>query len=118
MTTNKKTKWPEGPVKLIDEDFDGFVKTYPNAVVDCWADWCGPCRMMGPVIDTLARDHAGKIAFGKLDVDENEKVADRYDVRAIPTFLVFRDGGLVLSSAGAMGKSELDAMVLKALSKG
>jgi len=117
MTSKKKDiKWPEGPVKLSDEDFDAFVKDYPKAVVDCWAEWCGPCRMLGPVIKALAGAHKGEIAFGKLDVDENEKISNRYGVQGIPTLLVFQDGELVQTMVGYRTLDELDEDILEALS--
>ena len=115
MTSKNENKWPEGPVKLSDEDFDVFVKDYPKAVVDCWAEWCGPCRMLGPVIKELAGAHKGEIAFGKLDVDENDKVSDRYGIRSIPTLLVFKDGELVQTMVGCRGRDELDKDILEAL---
>ena len=116
MTSKKKeTKWPEGPVKLSDEDFDAFVKDYPKTVVDCWAEWCGPCRLLGPVIKELAGAHKGEIAFGKLDVDENDKVSDRYGVQGIPTLLVFKDGELAVTLVGYRNRVELEKELLEAL---
>ena len=118
MTSKKKeTKWPEGPVKLSDEDFDAFVKDYPKTVVDCWAEWCGPCRLLGPVIKELAGAHKGEIAFGKLDVDENEKVSDRYGVQGIPTLLVFRDGEHVDTLVGYRNRVELEKELLGILGR-
>ena len=119
MTSKKKDiKWPEGPVKLSDEDFSAFVKDHPKVVVDCWADWCGPCRKLGPVIKELAGAHKGEIAFGKLDVDENDKVADQFGVRGIPTLLVFQDGEHVDTLVGYRGRSELEKELLDILGKG
>ena len=118
MTSKKKeTKWPEGPVKLSDEDFDAFVKDYPKTVVDCWAEWCGPCRLLGPVIKELAGAHKGEIAFGKLDVDENEMVSDRYGVQGIPTLLVFRDGEHVDTLVGYRNRVELEKELLGILGR-
>ena len=118
MTSKKKDiKWPEGPVKLSDEDFDAFVKDYPKTVVDCWAEWCGPCRLLGPVIKELAGAHKGEIAFGKLDVDENEMVSDRYGVQGIPTLLVFRDGEHVDTLVGYRNRVELEKELLGILGR-
>ena len=118
MTSKKKDiKWPEGPVKLSDEDFDAFVKDYPKTVVDCWAEWCGPCRLLGPVIKELAGAHKGEIAFGKLDVDENDKVSDRYGVQGIPTLLVFRDGEHVDTLVGYRNRVELEKELLGILGR-
>ena len=118
MTSKKKDiKWPEGPVKLSDEDFDAFVKDFPKTVVDCWAEWCGPCKLLGPVIKELAGAHKGEIAFGKLDVDENEMVSDRYGVQGIPTLLVFRDGEHVDTLVGYRNRVELEKELLGILGR-
>ena len=60
-------QWPQGPIEVTDLNFDKIVNKYPLAVIDCWAPWCGPCQMVGPVIEELARDYHGKIVFGKLE---------------------------------------------------
>ena len=115
MTSKKKDiKWPEGPVKLSDEDFDAFVKDFPKTVVDCWAEWCGPCKLLGPVIKELAGAHKGEIAFGKLDVDENDKVSDRYGVQGIPTLLVPTDH----SDGQALSPAVLDGPVQRCFRAG
>jgi len=80
------------PEVVTDGSFDAFVNSHPTVVVDCWAPWCGPCRAMAPIIDELAAKWAGKVTFGKLNTDENPKVAMRYGVMSIPTLLIFRDG--------------------------
>lgn len=92
--------------ELSDDSFDGFIKSHKAAVVDCWAPWCGPCRMMGPVLEEVAKDFSGKIAFGKLNVDGNKTASQDYDVRSIPTFLIFKDGKLADTIIGAMQKEE------------
>jgi thioredoxin 1 len=80
-------------------------------LVDLWAEWCPPCRKMGPVIDELARLRDGQVTVGKLDVDQHPQVAERYAVRSIPTLLLFRDGKLVDRRVGAMPLEELQAFV-------
>src|SRR5665213_343587 len=80
-------------------------------LVDFWATWCGPCRQMTPIVDQLADEYAGKAKIGKLNVDENNQIAARYQVRGIPTMLVFKGGQLVSSKVGATGKAELQKLI-------
>jgi thioredoxin 1 len=99
------------PVELTDATFLETIAKHPNVVVDCWAPWCGPCRFISPIIEELARDYAGKILFGKLNMDENQKVAMEYGIMSIPTLLVFKDGRLVDQIVGAMPKKMLEARI-------
>lgn len=92
--------------ELSDDSFDEFIKSRKLAVVDCWATWCGPCRMMGPVFEEAAKEFEGKIAFGKLNVDDNRKASMEYGVASIPTFLVFKGGKLAGTIVGAMPKGD------------
>ncbi len=78
--------------ELSESTFREFIGKSGIVVVDCWAPWCGPCRRMGPVIDELDADMAGKIAVGKLNTDENQNIAAEYGINAIPTLLFFKDG--------------------------
>ena len=98
---------PNTPVKITDADFDDAVKKYNIIVVDCWAPWCGPCKMVGPIIDELAKEMQGKIVFGKLNVDENPTISAKHQIMSIPTMLVFKDGTLVDRFVGALPKEEL-----------
>ncbi len=100
---------PVGTVTLTDNNFDTATAKYPALVVDCWAEWCGPCRMVGPIIDELARDYQGQVVFGKLDVDHNQSIAGRYSIMSIPTLLFFKDGQLVGSKVGALPKPALES---------
>lgn len=90
------------PVHLTGAALPGFIAQHPLAVVDCWAAWCGPCRMMEPVLDAMARELAGRVAFGKLNVDEEPATAQAFDVASIPTLLVFRGGRLADRIVGAV----------------
>ena len=78
--------------ELSTSDFDAFVADNKVVVVDCWAPWCGPCRRMGPEVDKVAEIMAGKVAVGKLNTDENQEIAYRFGINAIPTLLIFIDG--------------------------
>ena len=80
-------------------------------LVDFWAEWCGPCRMMTPTVDSIADDYAGRIKVGKLNVDENGGTAMRYNIRGIPTLLLFKGGRVVEQKVGAVGKSDVQKMV-------
>lgn len=100
-------KWPDTPIHLIDADIDDTVRKFLTLVIDCWAPWCGPCRMIGPVIEELAKEMQGKIVFGKLNVDENPQTSMKYGIMSIPTMLVFKNGQLVDRFVGAMPKEML-----------
>jgi len=102
-----ENKWPDTPVHIIDADIEETIKKYPTLVIDCWAPWCGPCRMIGPVIEELAKEMQGKIIFGKLNVDENPQTSMKYGIMSIPTMLVFKNGALVNRFVGAMPKEML-----------
>jgi thioredoxin 1 len=95
-----------------DAAFDSDVLKAPEPVlVDFWAEWCGPCRMMAPTIDVIAQEYAGKAKVGKLNVDDNGQTAMRYNVRGIPTLLLFKGGKVVDQRVGAVGKEEVKKML-------
>ena len=93
---------------VTDESFRQDVLEAPGPVlVDFWAEWCGPCKAVGPILDELARDYAGKLTIAKVDIDENPVTPNEYAVRGIPTMLLFRDGKLLDQKVGALPKSAL-----------
>jgi thioredoxin 1 len=94
-------------VNLTDETFDDFMAENPVCVVDFWAPWCGPCKMVAPAIDELAKEYKGKIAFGKLNIDENNKKAGEYGVMSIPTLILVKDGKIVDKIIGALPKQRI-----------
>ena len=106
---NMDNELPNSTIQITDADFDTSVNKYGTLVVDCWAPWCGPCRMVGPVIEELAKDYQGKIVFGKLNVDENRMISAKYQIMSIPTLLIFKNGKLVDKIIGALPKENLKA---------
>jgi thioredoxin 1 len=97
------------PILLTDSNFHSEIAKHKLIVVDFWAPWCGPCRMVGPIIEELAAEYAGKVAFGKLNVDENAMVPSSFGVRGIPTLIVFKDGKIVDTLVGACSKSHIES---------
>lgn len=106
----------EGKPKEVDEsNFEEFKEENDKVVVDAWADWCGPCKKLNPIIKELAEEYKGDVAFGKLDVDDNQGLARKYGIRAIPTLLFFEDGELVDQLTGAVPKRNLKQKIEKTL---
>jgi thioredoxin 1 len=102
---------------FTDGSFDTDVLNSDLPVlVDFWAEWCGPCRMMGPTVDQIASDYVGKVKVGKLDVDSNQNTASRYGIRGIPTVLLFKGGQIVEQKVGAIGKNDFQKMLDKHVS--
>jgi len=92
---------------ITDSNFNEFLSSEIPFVVDFWAEWCGPCRAIAPVVDELATEYEGKINIGKVNVDENDDVVSRYGIRTIPTLLFFKQGELVDKMVGAVPKADL-----------
>jgi thioredoxin 1 len=107
--------WPSMPVELTDATFKEVLRKYPVVVVDCWTEWCAPCRMVAPVVEELARDYRGRIVFGKLNVDSNARTAQQYGIMSIPTLLVFKNGQLANQLVGAMPRDMLEPQITKYL---
>lgn len=95
------------PVDIDDASIAGFVREHSFVVVDVWAPWCGPCRIVGPIIDQLANEMSGKVAFGKLNADHNPRTMGTFGIQGIPTLLMFKDGKHVDTVVGAMPKAPL-----------
>ena len=105
------------PVAVTDATFERLVLESPTPVLlDCWAEWCGPCHMLAPTIDALARDYAGRVLVAKLDIDANPTVARRFDVRSSPTLLFFRDGRPIDRLVGVNPRAVIEAKLRELLS--
>ena len=97
-------------IEITDANFDEIVlKSDKPVLVDLWAEWCGPCRMVGPVVEELAKEYEGKAVIGKLNVDHNPNVSLKFGIRSIPTLLFFKGGQLVDRQVGAVPKAALES---------
>lgn len=103
-------------VQLTDDGFEADVLQASGLVlVDFWAEWCGPCKMIAPVLDDIATEYDGKVTVGKLNIDENSATPPKYGVRGIPTLLLFKDGEMVDTKVGALSKTQLKEFLDKNL---
>ena len=103
-------------VHTSDGNFDQDVlKADKPVLLDFWAEWCGPCKMIGPALEEIAKEMQGKVTIGKLNVDENPGVASTYGIRSIPTLMLFKDGKMASSKVGAAPKSELKKWITEAI---
>ena len=106
----------EHVVAFTDSNFDREVlQSEIPVLVDFWATWCAPCKAVAPLIDTVADENAGKVKVGKVNVDENQSTPGKYGVRGIPTIILFKGGAVVDQVVGAVPKSQIDALLAKAL---
>jgi thioredoxin 1 len=101
-----------GPIHVTDGDFGTEIEQGQGlAIVDFWAAWCGPCRMVAPIVEQLAGEYAGRLKVAKLDVDANQQVSTRYNIRSIPSILFFKDGKHVDTVVGAVPKAMLERKI-------
>ncbi|MBD8348770.1 thioredoxin 1 [Dysgonomonas alginatilytica] len=102
-------------LEITDATFEEVLKSDKLVVVDFWAEWCGPCRMVGPIVEELAVDYADKVVVGKVDVDNNDEITSKFGIRNIPTILFFKNGEIVDKQVGAAQKSALVEKIDKQL---
>jgi len=105
----------EDIIHVNDSNFEATVKESAKLVVDCWAAWCGPCRMLAPTFEALARDYKGKISFAKLDTDESPRTAMSLSIHSIPTLLFYKDGKQVFRMTGAHPRQNIEDSIKKYL---
>ncbi|MEE9458140.1 MAG: thioredoxin [Candidatus Bathyarchaeia archaeon] len=101
------------PIKITDSDFDQATVDYPRLVIDCWAPWCGPCRAIAPIIDDLAKAYSGKVIFGKVNVDESPRVAQKFGIMSIPTLLFIKEGELIENLVGVVPRKTIEDNIQK-----
>ena len=104
------------PIVLTDSNFASEVTKYPIMLVDFWAPWCGPCRMVSPIIEQLSREYSGRVAFGKVNVDENQRIAASFGIQSIPTLMIFKGSKAVDVIIGAMPKAQIEMKLKQQLS--
>ncbi|MEM3737104.1 MAG: thioredoxin [Candidatus Bathyarchaeia archaeon] len=103
------------PINVNESTFEEFIKRGPLVLVDFWAEWCAPCRMVAPILEKLAAEYSGKLLVGKLNVDENPAAASKYRVSAIPTLIFFKEGKVVDTLVGAAPKQYIEEKIKKHL---
>lgn len=99
------------PLNLDDSNFTQTINKYPLLLVDFWAPWCGPCRMMSPIIDQVGKEYIGKLVVGKVNVDENPNISGQFGISSIPTLILFKRGQAVNNIIGSVSKGRIDEMV-------
>ena len=98
--------------KITDQSFDSDVlKSSRPVLVDFWAEWCGPCKMIAPALDQIASEYAGRLKVAKLNIDENQSTPPKYGIRGIPTLMLFKNGNVEATKVGALSKSQLAAFI-------
>jgi thioredoxin 1 len=111
MNEKELLKDNKDPLNLDDSNFSQTINKFPLLLVDFWAPWCGPCRMMSPLIDQIGKDYVGKLVVGKVNVDENPTVSRQFGISSIPTLILFKRGQALNKIIGSVSKNKIDEMV-------
>jgi thioredoxin 1 len=111
MNEKELLKNIKDPLNLDDSNFSQTINKFPLLLVDFWAPWCGPCRMMSPLIDQIGREYMGKLVVGKVNVDENPTISRQFGISSIPTLLLFKKGQVINKIIGSVSKNKIDDMV-------
>ena len=99
-------------VEFTDANFDAEVlQSQQPVLVDYWAEWCGPCKMIAPILDEIAKDYAGKLKVAKVNIDDNQATPAKFGIRGIPTLMIFKNGNVEATKVGALSKSQLAAFI-------
>ena len=102
----------EHTLPVTDDTFESeVIKSEVPVLVDYWAEWCGPCKMIAPILDEVAKNYTGRLKVAKLNVDENRATAEKYGIRGIPTLMLFKGGSVESTKVGALSKSQLSAFI-------
>ena len=109
----KQQNYPSRPITITDDDFEKTIQQYQLLLIDFWAPWCHPCRIIAPVIEDLAKDYAGTIVFGKLNTDENPRTAMKFGIMSIPTLLIIKNGKVVDKILGAVPREYIEPKLKK-----
>jgi thioredoxin 1 len=121
LKLNKKKpsiiEWPDHIISLDKKDIEGFIRKYPLSIIDFWASWCAPCRAMAPRLRRLSKVYRGEIAFGKLDIQKNKQVAEKYKITGIPNLIFFCNGKKISSITGLKSVGEIKDVIDDVLKK-
>ena len=98
-------------IELNDANFDSIVNSDKTVLVDFWAEWCGPCKMIAPILDEVANEYNDRLKVAKLNIDENQHIPQKYGIRGIPTLMLFKNGNIEATKVGALSKSQLTAFI-------
>ena len=104
------------PITLTDSNFKNELSKYPILLIDFWAPWCGPCRMISPIIEQLAKEYTGRIVFAKVNIDENRMITQSFGIQSIPTMIIFKNGKAVDIIVGAIPKAQLETRLHRQIS--
>jgi len=107
----ERSLWPSSPIHVSDLDFNETISKYPLVLVDFWASWCMPCKMIASTLDQLSSEYKGKVVFAKLDVDQNKRTTEAYKVSGIPTLIMFKNGRPAERVTGALPRHALKGLI-------